>query len=239
MPEAPTSPPSATTACTSTASTATSTSGPPPPTTPPPSGPCDVVLVCVKAYDTDTVARTHLPHLVGAHTTVVSLQNGIDNEERLAAAIGDGHVIGGLALIFSSIAEPGVIAHTGGPAKLVVGELDGRPGDRVQRLAQWATAAGIDLEVSDDIRLALWHKYAFICAQAATTAAVRRPLGDIRAAPACWQLFRRLVEEVYQVADAAGVAIPDRAVEERLPFAESRVFCMIRGSCGASGQRWA
>lgn len=64
-------------------------------------GPCDVVLVCVKAYDTDTVARTHLPHLVGAHTTVVALQNGIDNEERFAAAIGDGHVIGGLALIFS------------------------------------------------------------------------------------------------------------------------------------------
>lgn len=184
-------------------------------------GACDVVLVGVKAYDLEDAAAAHLPHLVGPGSVVVPLQNGVDSAERLAAVVGRDQVIGGLAIIFAGIVEPGVVAHTGGPAKLVFGELDGTLSERVRRLEQWCAAAGIDAEASDDIRLALWHKYAFICAVAGTTAAVRLPLGEIRAAQASWALFRRLLEETYAVAAAAdGVAVPAGAVEERLAFAE-------------------
>ena len=183
-------------------------------------GPCDVVLFCVKAYATDAAAAQHLPHLVGEETAVVSLQNGIDNEHRIAAVAGDASVLGGLALIFAAIAEPGVIAHTGGPARLVLGELDGRVTERVERLQRWCAAAGIDAEISTDIQAALWHKYAFICAQAGTTAPIRLPLGEIRANPASWSLFRRLVEEAYAVARSCGVAIAPGAADERMAFAE-------------------
>ncbi len=93
-------------------------------------GACDYVLLCVKSFDTvDAVGE--LGPLLGPGTAVVSLQNGVDNEETVAARIGWDHVMGGVAFIFSTIAEPGVIQDTGGPARIVIGEWDGpdnRPG---------------------------------------------------------------------------------------------------------------
>jgi 2-dehydropantoate 2-reductase len=182
-------------------------------------GPSDVVLFTVKAFDTDEAARTHLPPLVGADTAVVSLQNGVDNEARLAEVVGWPHVVGGLAFIFSGITQPGVVTHTGGPARLEFGELDGRRSDRVTRLHEACVAAGIEARVSDDVRAAMWHKYAFICAQAGTTAAVRLPIGEVRDTPASWELFRRLLVEVYAVAAAEGIAVGDGDVDRRLEMA--------------------
>jgi 2-dehydropantoate 2-reductase len=74
-------------------------------------GPCDVVLFCVKSYDTEAAAA-RLGPLLAKDTAVVSLQNGIDNEEKIAATVGPGRVVGGAAFIFSTIAEPRVVAHT-------------------------------------------------------------------------------------------------------------------------------
>ena len=80
-------------------------------------GACDFVLFCVKTFDTDAAAA-RLGPLVGEGTAVVSLQNGVENEEKLARAVGEDHVMGGAAFIFAEIAEPGVILHTGGPASI-------------------------------------------------------------------------------------------------------------------------
>ena len=77
-------------------------------------GPCQFVLFCVKTFDTDAAAA-RLGPLVGDGTAVVSLQNGVENEEKLARAVGEDHVMGGAAFIFAGIAEPGVIVHGGGP----------------------------------------------------------------------------------------------------------------------------
>jgi 2-dehydropantoate 2-reductase len=182
-------------------------------------GPCDVVLFGVKAHHTQEAAAEHLPHLVGDGTIVVSLQNGVDNEERIAQIIGPERVVGGLALIFAGLTGPGRVVHTGGPAKLVVGELDGTASDRVQRFVRTCEEAGVAVELSRNVRGALWDKFAFICAQAGTTAAVRLPIGAIRSTPESWTLFRRLIAEVYAVARAEGVVVADDAVEERVAFA--------------------
>ena len=96
-------------------------------------GPCDFVLFCVKTFDTEAAA-TRLGPLVGEGTAVVSLQNGVENEEKLARAVGEDHVMGGAAFIFAEIAEPGVIRHTGGPPSITFGVLDGRTSERAQRL---------------------------------------------------------------------------------------------------------
>lgn len=183
-------------------------------------GPSDVVLFCVKAFDTEAAARPHLPHLIGPDTAVISLQNGIDNEDRIAAVVGRSHVVGGLALIFAAIASPGVISHTGGPARLEFGELDGPVTQRLRRFQARCLAAGIDAELSEDIRASLWHKYAFICAVAGMTAAIRLPLGDVRSTSASRQLLRELLEEAYEVARADGVVVPAQAVEERLALVD-------------------
>lgn len=183
-------------------------------------GPVDYVLVTVKSHQTEQVAARLAP-LLHDGTAVLSLQNGVDNEEKLADAVGADRVIGGVAYIFATIAEPGVIAHTGGPASLVLGDWTGEGGGRVTRLAQACRAAGIDATEADDIRTALWSKFAFICAQAGTTAAIRLPIGEIRTAPASRELFRRLSAEVRSVGRAEGIEVPPDLPERHLAFADA------------------
>lgn len=183
-------------------------------------GPADAVLLAVKSYDNDAVAPM-LPDLVGDHGAVVSLQNGVDNEERFAAVLGEDRVVGGAAYIFATIAEPGVIEHTGGPAKVVLGEWRGGSSERVGDLVAAFRAAEVDAEETPDIRSVLWSKFAFICAQAGVTAAVRLPIGEIRSRPAGRELFRRLAAEVSSVAAAEGVGLPADLPDTALGLADS------------------
>jgi 2-dehydropantoate 2-reductase len=181
-------------------------------------GPCDVVLFTVKSYDTDAAAQTLAP-LLGSDTAVISLQNGIDNEDKLTAHIGAEHVVGGVAFIFTGIAEPGVIRDSGGPARIVVGELDGRRTPRLEAFVAACTDSEIDASIASDIRVALWSKWAFICAQAGLTAATGLPIGDVRDSPAAWDLFRQVVTEAWRVGRAEGVSLPDDLIEQHLTFA--------------------
>src|SRR5215831_12847263 len=182
-------------------------------------GPCDFVLFCVKTFDTDAAAA-RLEPLIGAGTAVVSLQNGVENEDKLARAVGEDHVMGGAAFIFAEIAEPGVIAHTGGPASITFGELDGHTSQRAKRLLASCEQAGFGAELSANIQTVLWAKLAFICAQAGLTAAVRLPIGEIRTA-AAWAAFGRLVAEVCAVAEADGSPVPPAAQQRALALAQA------------------
>lgn len=184
------------------------------------SGAADYVLVTVKSFDTDRVASMLEP-MVGDGTAVVSLQNGVDNEERLAAVLGDDRVIGGAAYIFASIIEPGVIEHTGGPTSLVVGEWRGGASRRVASLVEAFRSAKVTADDSSNIRAVLWSKFAFICAHAGITAAVRLPIGEIRSQPSGRELFRSLAAEVCAVAAAEGIDLPADLPDKTLGFADT------------------
>jgi 2-dehydropantoate 2-reductase len=171
----------------------------------------------VKSYDTEAVAARLRP-LVTSATVVVSLQNGIDNEQKIGSVIGAGQVAGGAAFIFSTITEPGVIVHTGGPARIVFGEMNGEPSPRLERLLTACRNAGIDSEIPPDIRVVLWTKFAFICATAGMTTAVRLPLGDIRECPESWAMFARIVAEVIALARAEGIPLADDIVDQLIAF---------------------
>ena len=182
-------------------------------------GPCDYVLFSVKSFDTDDAAA-QLRTLMGDETAILSFQNGVDNEEKIARVVGREHVMGGAAYIFSGIVEPGVVAHTGGPAHIVFGEMDGSRSQRGERFLAMCREAGIDAELSDAIDRVLWDKFAFICAQAGLTAAVRLPIGDVRTVEESWSAFRRVVEEVRAVAAAEGIELPSDTVDRHASFAE-------------------
>lgn len=183
-------------------------------------GPVDAVLFTVKATDTHTAAG-QLGPLLGEGTAVVSFQNGVDNEDRITATVGGGHVLGGVAFIFSTIAAPGVIEHSGGPTRFVFGELDGRRSQRAQGLQDVLRAAGVDAELTSDVRAAMWRKFIFICAQAGMTAASRLPLGALRGDEEAWRMYRAVITEAAAVADAEGIGLPDDAVEGAIELAES------------------
>ena len=179
-------------------------------------GTVDYVLVCVKSFDTETL---DLGPLVGEDTTVISLQNGVRNEEVLAEAVGEDRVLGGVCYIFSTIADPGVVAHTGGPARIVFGELDGTITGRAERFRDLCERADVDVTLSEDVRVEMWEKFAFIVAHAGMTAAVRLPIGEIREAEASWAMYERVMREVASVAAAEGAPLPEGAVDRWLEFA--------------------
>ncbi len=181
-------------------------------------GPVDVVVFTVKATETERAAG-RLEPLLGEDTAVVSFQNGVDNEAKIAEVIGPTHVLGGAAYIFSTIAEPGLIHHTGGPARFIFGEMHGRTTDRAKRFDSALRDAGVDSDISENIKVLMWRKFVFICAQAGMSTAARLPAGALREDPEAWRMYREVVNEVCAVAVAEGIAIGDHTAEQTMGFA--------------------
>jgi 2-dehydropantoate 2-reductase len=181
-------------------------------------GPVDLVLFCVKAYDTE-VAALQIRSMVRPETTVLCLLNGVDNEEKLAAILGEEHVLAGVVHILSTISAPGVISQTAGPRTLRFGEKDGRITARLERILRVLKGAGIDAELSTQIQVDLWEKFLFICAQGGVTALAQLTVGEILACPETTAFYRGVMEEAAAVGRAKGVALPADAVERALTFA--------------------
>jgi 2-dehydropantoate 2-reductase len=119
--------------------------------------PLDVVLLAVKSYDTEWMARAVLPYLA-ADGCVVSLQNGL-NEDRIAAVVGAERTVGCVVHFSVGMFEPGIATRYTRSDWLTfsVGELDGRRTPRLDRLAEVLRAVG-PVEVTGDIWGALWMK---------------------------------------------------------------------------------
>ena len=167
----------------------------------------DMALFCVKSFDTRTAAETLRP-VMGPATGVVSLQNGVDNEETLDEILGRGVALGGAAYVFAGIESPGVIRHTFA-GRIVFGELDGRISERAARLSEALARAGVPVDVVTDIRRVLWEKYLLISAQAGMTALTRCPAGVLRETPESWRMYRLILEELATLARASGVRLAD------------------------------
>jgi 2-dehydropantoate 2-reductase len=183
-------------------------------------GPVDLILFCVKTYDTDAAAASVRP-LIQPETTLLSLQNGVDNEERIARLSGHPSGLGAVAYVVSAIKAPGLVAQTAGPGKIVLGELGGGESARTERLRDALQRAGIAAEVHPDIRAVLWQKFLFICAFSGVTALTRLPIGTVLADPATRALFRGTSEEVEAIARAIGIGLPDDCVEQALATASA------------------
>ena len=178
----------------------------------------DLVLFCVKSFDTEAAVERIRP-VVGPETAVLSLQNGVDNEDKIDALLGPGHAMGGVAQVFAVIERPGVVVHHFA-GRIIFGELDGRRSPRAERLLAAFERAGINVELSTDIRRALWEKYALICAVAGMTALTRETIGTVRETPECWRMFRAIVDEVTALARACGVGLAPDAVDAVIKLAQ-------------------
>jgi 2-dehydropantoate 2-reductase len=182
--------------------------------------PVDLILFCVKTYDTDTAAHTIRP-LMGADTMLLSLQNGVDNAERIAKIAGHEAELGAVAYVVSAMEEPGVIAQTAGPGRIILGELAGGMSVRTERLQSVLQRAEISAEVHPDVRVAIWQKYLFICAFSGVTALTRMPIGAILTDQVTHELFRGTLEEVEAIARASGIELPEDCVEQAMATAEA------------------
>jgi len=181
--------------------------------------PADLVLIAVKLWDTEEVAAQLKP-AVAAGARVMSLQNGVQKDDVLRAHVSADAVLGGVSYISAGIAEPGVIAHFGAMQKLVFGEFDGSTSALVTDFLAACGSAGVDAEVSANISRVIWEKFVFMVGLSATTAAVRQPIGVVRANTRTRALLRDVMAEVVAVGRASGVDLTDE-VDERLAFVDT------------------
>lgn len=179
-------------------------------------GEADLVIVAIKTYDNAT-ALPMLPPLVGEHTAVLTLQNGVDSVDEVAAVVGPRHVLGGSTYVATAIAEPGLIEQTGTHRRVVFGEVFSstgsgpaapEPSARVQEIASIMREADIQAEAVADARPAIWEKFVYLSAFAGFTGAARLPIGPLVETPGFVDLALRACAEVAAVARAEGVTLP-------------------------------
>ncbi|HEY1361031.1 MAG TPA: 2-dehydropantoate 2-reductase [Xanthobacteraceae bacterium] len=180
-------------------------------------GPVDLVLFCVKLWDSEAAARQLMP-IVGPDTGVISFQNGVTKDDALRPIFGEHALLGGVAYVGTAIGRPGVIVQTGPLQRLVFGEYDGRRSPRVEAFHAACKRGGINAEISDDVRRSIWEKYVVLVAMSGATTAMRSTIGSIRSNPLAREFLLDLAREVVAVGRAHGVALPADYAEQRIPF---------------------
>jgi len=167
----------------------------------------ELVLFCVKTLDTESAARSIAPHL-SAGAVVLSLQNGVDNAEKIRAAAGV-QVLPAVVYVAASLPEPGRVRHAG-RGDLVLGDTPRQPSAEI---AATFERAGVPCRLTDNIQGELWQKLILNCASNAVTALSRAGYAAAARNPFTRQTMTQAAEETVNVARAAGVRLPVESQE--------------------------
>jgi len=183
-------------------------------------GAVDLVLFCVKLYDIEPAAALIKPILTDA-TAVISVLNGIDGPQRLAAALETGTVFSGAARISAKIKAPGVISYlgSGDRHKLTFGHPSRNDHPILVPFIKACRGAGFAAELAADIDEMLWDKLAQLAQVAALTTLGRIPMEVAMQDPLLFDIGKRVLQEIAAVARAKNVAINPNLVQAKLDIA--------------------
>lgn len=202
-------------------------------------GPVELVIFAVKSWQLDDAAELARPlfteraetgasepaHTESADrrmgtadaasdgTVALPLLNGVENADILARHYGWDRVLGGLCRVLSYIDAPGRIRHVGLDPVVVLGELDNRRSERVQRIHRTFVDGGIRTEIPDDIQVAIWRKFLLISTWSGIGAVTRVPIGRWRSEEGTRSMAEEGLREVVAVGRARGVDLPEDHVE--------------------------
>ena len=160
-----------------------------------------LVLFCVKSTDTEAAVAQIKPHL-SPDALVLTLQNGVDNDERVRAVLPSSEVAAAVVYVATEMAGPGHVKHHGR------GELVIAPSRRSEQVAQQLAAAGVPTQISGNVRGSLWAKLVLNCAYNALSAVSQLPYGELVKGTGVAEVIRDVVAECLAVAQAEGVEIP-------------------------------
>jgi len=172
-------------------------------------GAVDVVIVSVKAYDNPT-ALPMLTPMIGPDTAVLTLQNGVDSVDEVAAIAGASHVLGGTTYVATALESPGLIVQTGVHRAIIFGEVFGATSaitPRVQTIADIFATADIQVTPVADARVPIWDKFVYLAAFSGFTGASRLAIGHIWQYPHVQEMFYAASREIAAIAGAEGVTI--------------------------------
>jgi 2-dehydropantoate 2-reductase len=172
----------------------------------------DMVLFTVKSADTIRAIELVRP-AVSPNTLILTLQNGVDSIDQLAASFTPNQVLGGVAYLEVAISKPGTISQKGGPRRIIFGELDGVISDRCERLLKHFLKAGWLAELSGNIKRDLWSKLAFIAPFAGANTVTGLTAQALRESPETRSLIQSAMSEVVAVANSEHANMMEDAVE--------------------------
>ncbi|WP_285415071.1 2-dehydropantoate 2-reductase [Variovorax sp. efr-133-TYG-130] len=162
----------------------------------------DLVLFCVKSTDSESAAAQIGPHLAPG-ALVLTLQNGVDNDERVRAVLpASNEVAAAVVYVATGMSGPGHVKHNGR------GELVIAPSRRSEEVARHLAAAGVPTQISDNVRGSLWAKLILNCAYNALSAITQLPYGVLVQGTGVSDVIRDVVAECLAVAKAEGVEVP-------------------------------
>ena len=175
----------------------------------------DLIILAVKAYDLDeTLAQ--IETVLTDRTVILTLQNGIDTEDRIIARFKRDCVVGGVAFIYSKIVSPGLIDHYK-KGTVAIGELMGHESERVLQIRELFTNAGIPCQLSKDIRRSKWEKMCWNCVFNPLTVLIDDKVSRALEHPEMMRVIHQIVAEVAAVSAAVKVPLPsdmpDRVVK--------------------------
>ena len=176
--------------------------------------PVDLVLLAVKSQDTEEAARTLAPFM-GRDTAVLSLQNGVDNADKIARLWGGDRSLAGVAYIAARISAPGVIEHSGG-GRIVLGSPHMGAQEHIRIVHSVLAQARISCDVSSDIREVLWKKLAWNAPFCALSCLLHMTVGEILDSASLEALVRGCVDEVREAARCRGIDLPPSTAQEVL-----------------------
>lgn len=182
-------------------------------------GPVDLVLLCVKSYDTENAARSMAP-MMGSNTPVVSLQNGIDNGDKIARLYGGERTLPAVVYVGSALAGAGIVEHSTG-GRIIFGSRDGQETSATRTVAQALAAAQIPYELTAEITDVQWRKLLWNAAFCAISSLTRANTQEIVESAPLSKLARDCMHEVRAAAATVGVALAAAAVDETMAFSRT------------------
>lgn len=199
-------------------------------------GPVDLIVVLVKSFATRTAIEAAFS-LVGPHTAVMSLQNGLGHEDLLAEVVGRDKVIAGKTYVGGVQVSPGVVRSGVAGKHTIIGELDGLNTPRVQAVAEVFTSAGLATAVSENILGAMWDKLLVNVCTGALTGITMLTYGQLYSMPVLRETALSAVAEALSVARAAGIRLSIDSPEQAWSLASKGLPAAFKTSMLQSLQK--
>lgn len=182
-------------------------------------GKVDLVLFCVKSYDTESAAQAIAP-IMSDQSIILSLQNGIDNPDKLARVYNPSSVLPAVVYVGAHVSAPGIICHSTG-GRIIFGQMDGALGNQAKTLLQTLIAAGIPGETSAEIRQVQWNKLLWNAPFCAISCLTHANTKQIVESESLTRLALDCMTEVQAAARTQKIELPRQRFDEVLDFSRS------------------
>jgi 2-dehydropantoate 2-reductase len=183
----------------------------------------DLILICVKSWQLEAVTK-EIFQVLNEKTMVISLLNGVNNEQVLGTIIDKKHILGALCKVVSKIEDFGVINHISFEPTIVFGELDNVKTERALLLEKLFLNAGIATKLAENIQTEIWSKFLFISTISAIGALTRATIGEIIASPQLRKMMRQTADEIVAIAREKGVYLYETIVKQQFKMIESQPY---------------